>query len=246
MTGPPCHLVGADVVPRYVAGTLESDAVEPFELHMVDCATCQRAIREAAALRKVLRKVQDKVQGTTEGARATPRPMRRRLPWVVPLAAAAAVTAIWLVRPSDAPVERLGRLAGAPALDVLPVRGDPDSVALLVRQGIDAYHAGRYPEAARLFARADSLSPSESATFYRGVSALLGGNAAGAIEVLRRVTSTAGGPYAAEGHFYSAKAWLRQGRADSALVHLATIAAGGGALAAHAAALADSVKAVLR
>ena len=242
MTGPPCHLVGADVVPRYVAGTLEPDAVEPFELHMVDCATCQRAIREAAALRKVLRKV----QRTTEGARATPRPMRRRLQWAVPLAAAAAVTAIWLARPSDAPVERLGRLAGAPALDVLSVRGDPDSVALLVQQGIDAYHSGRYPEAARLFARADSLSPSESATFYRGVSALLGGNAAGAIEVLRRVTSTAGGPYAAEGHFYSAKAWLRQGRADSALVHLATIAAGGGALAAHAAALADSVKAVLR
>ena len=124
MTGPPCDLVGADVVPRYVAGTLEPDAVEPFELHMVDCATCQRAIREAAALRKVLRKVQDKVQGTTEIARAMPRPMRRRLKWVVPLAAAAAVTAIWLGRPSDAPFERLGRLAGAPALDVLPVRRD--------------------------------------------------------------------------------------------------------------------------
>ena len=173
-------------------------------------------------------------------------PIRRRLQWVVPLAAAAAVTAIWLGWPPEAPFARLGRLAGAPALAVLPVRGGADSAALLVRQGMDAYLAGRYREAAPLFARADSLSPSETATFYRGVSALLGGDAVGAIDVLRPVMSSADRPYAAEAHFYSAKAWLRQGRADSALVNLAAISTGGGALAAHAAALADSVKAVMR
>ena len=69
-------------------------------------------------------------------------PIRRRLQWVVPLAAAAAVTAIWLGWPPEAPFARLGRLAGAPALAVLPVRGGADSGGLLVRQGMDAYHAG--------------------------------------------------------------------------------------------------------
>ena len=237
MTAPPCRDVGADVAPRYVAGTLEPEAVVAFELHMVDCAACQQALREAAALRKVLR--------TTEGARATPRPVRRHLQWAVPLAAAAAVT-IWLAQPRETPLARLGRVGAAPALGVLPVRGDADSAASLVQRGVTEYLAGHYREAAHRFAESDSLSPSEAAAFYRGVSALLGGDAAGAIAVLRRLMRSPDDPYAAEAHFYSAKAWLRQGRADSALVHLAAMPAGRGALATHAAALADSVKAVMR
>ena len=111
---------------------------------------------------------------------------------------------------------------------------------------MDAYLAGRYEEAARFFAGSDSLSLSETAAFYRGVSALFGGDAADAIIVLRRLTQSADDPYAPEAHFYSAKGWLRLGRADSALAQLAAIPAGRDALATHAAALADSVKAVMR
>jgi hypothetical protein len=239
MTTPPCRDAGADVIARYLSGTLEAEAVEAFELHMVDCAACQRALRDGAALRKVLR--------TTAGARAEPRVFARRtFRWIVPLGAAAAGFALWLALPHETPLGRLGRLGVPPALGVLPVRGDADSAASLVRRGMDAYRAGRYPEAARFFAGSDSLAPSETAAFYRGVSALLGGDAATAIVVLRRVMHSADDPYSPEAHFYSAKAWLRLGRADAALAQLVAIPAGGGALATHAAALADSVRAVMR
>lgn len=237
MTTPPCTDAGADVIARYLAGTLEAEAVEAFELHMVDCSSCQAALRSGAALRKVLR--------ATPALRAEPRPVARSLRWVVPLGTAAAVFAVWLALPHETPLGRLSHLGAPPALGVLAVRGDADSAASLVGRGMDAYLAGRYREAARLFAGSDSLSPSETAVFYRGLSALFGGDAAGAVVVLRRVMERADGPYAAEAHFYSAKAWLRLGSPDSALAHLAAIASGA-ALAAHAAALADSVKAVMR
>ncbi len=237
MTTPPCRDAGVDVIPRYLAGTLEAEAVEAFELHMVDCPSCQAALRSGAALRKVLR--------ATPVRRAGPRPVLRSLRWVVPLGAAAAVFVLWLALPHETPLGRLGRVGAPPALGVLPVRGDADSAALLVGRGMDAYLAGRYPEAARLFAGSDSLSPSETAAFYRGISALFSGDAVRAIVVFRRVMARADDPYAPEAHFYSAKAWLRLRSPDSALAHLVAIP-GGAALAAHAAALADSVKAVMR
>lgn len=238
MTGPPCRDASADVIARYLAGTLEAEAVEAFELHMVDCPSCQAALRGGAALRKVLR--------ATPVRCAEPRPVLRSLRWVVPLGAAAAVFTLWLALPHETPLGRLGRFGAAPALGVLPVRGDADSAASLVRRGMDEYLAGRYREAARFFAGSDSLSPSETAAFYGGVSALFSGDAAGAIVVLRRLTQSADDPYAPEAHFYSAKAWLRLGRADSALAHLAAVPPSSGAMSAHAAALADSVKAVMR
>ena len=240
MTVPHGPETGAEVIARYLAGTLEPEAVEAFELHMVDCAACQRALRDGAVLRKVLR------TSPARAAIASPSPARRRIRWVLPLAAAAGLATIWLAMPREGPLQRLGRLGPAPALAVLPVRGDADTAASLGRRGMDEYLAGRYRQAAQLFSASDSLEPTETVAFYRGVSALFGGDAAGAIVVLRRVMHSADDPYAAEAHFYSAKAWLRLGRADSALAHLSAIAAGSGAIAAHAAALTDSVKAVMQ
>ena len=238
MTTPPCRDVGTEVIARYLAGTLEVEAVGAFELHMVDCAACQLALRDGAALRKVLR--------TSAGARPKPRPVLASLRWAVLLSAAAAAVALWIALPRETPLRLLGRLGAPPALAVLPVRGDADSAASLVRLGMDEYLAGRYPEAARLLAAADSLEPTATVAFYHGVSALFGGDAPGAIVVFRRVMERADDPYAPEAHFYSAKGWLRLGRADSALGQLAAVPAGDGAVAAHARALADSVKAVMR
>lgn len=233
-----CPDSAADVVAGYLSGTLDETATREFELHMVDCAACQAALREGAALRTALRN-----SASGAPARATPS---RSIRWVLPVAAALVLAALSLLRDRASPLERLGRVDSPPALAVLSVRGDADSAASLVARGMDSYRSGRYAEAARLFSTADSIAPTEAIAFYRGVSALLGGDPAGGVAVLRRCTRNADDAYAPEAHFYSAKAWLQLAQADSALAHLAESSAGRSPVSTHAAALADSVKAVVR
>jgi len=220
-------------VHRYVAGTLELDAVAQFETHLLGCAECQAAVREgvsvAAALRRVSAPVVDSV-----------RAWRRRLWWTVPLAAAAGI--LWFVVSRESPLERLGRVAEAPAFAAVPVRGDGDSLTELVDSGMAAYGRGRYRVAASLLGSVPVDRRTPGVRFYLGIATLLGAKAEEAIRLLADVPSES--PYADEAHFFRAKAWLRLERADSALVELASVA-GTVALAARAAALADSVREVI-
>lgn len=222
-------------VHRYVAGTLEPEAVAEFEIHMLGCAKCQAAVREGATVSSALRRLTSAQAPAASGA-------RRGFWWTVPLGVAAA-GALWLVVRGDAPLERLGRVSTAPAFAGVPVRGDVDSVSQLADSAMTAYAAGRYREAARLLGTVTAADRTPALSFYFGLATLMSGDPAGAVNVLHEVPD--GSPYAAEAHFFSAKAWLQWGHGDSALVQLGAVPAEA-RIAAHAAALADSVRGVLR
>ncbi|MGH7613709.1 MAG: tetratricopeptide repeat protein [Gemmatimonadales bacterium] len=217
---------------RYVAGTLELDAVAEFETHLLGCAVCQRAVRGGATVRAALR--------GAEAGRGGRQSRARLLWWSIPLAAAAG--AAWLVIGRESPLARLGRIAQAPTFAGVTVRSDVDSLSLLTDRGIAAYQRGRYRDAARLLGAVPEQERTAGLRFYLGLASLLAGSPQNAARQLAAVSVDS--PYAAEAHLYRAKAWLRLGQADSALVELAAVPAGT-SVAAHASALADSVK-VLR
>lgn len=216
----------ADAVHRYVAGTLEGEAGDAFEVHLLECEACQRAVRDGAAVAAALRV-------------AVPGRRRAVLRWVVPLAAAVA----WLVWPRPDPLRALGRVGAVPAFDGLAVRAGPDSATALADQGMAAYAAGDFARAAGLLGAAAAVEPNPAVQFYLGIARLLAGAPDSAVTALRAAREPTGNPYAGESRFYLAKAWLALGRADSALAQLGAVPPDA-AVAARAAALADSIREV--
>lgn len=221
----------ADAVHRYVAGTLEGEAGDAFEVHLLECEACQRAVRDGTAVAAALRV-------------AVPGRRRAVLPWVVPLAAAAAAVA-WLVWPRPDPVRALGRVGAVPAFDGLAVRAGPDSATTLADQGMAAYAAGEFARAAALLGAAAALDPTPAVHFFLGIARLKAGARDSGLVALRAALEPPGNPYAPEARFYLAKAWLALGRADSALAQLEAVPADAGALRPRAAALSDSIREVM-
>lgn len=227
-----------DTVSRYVAGTLEADELRSFEVHLLGCPECQEAVREGTALAAALRTGGN---GIGRGGRKG-----RLLKIAVPALAAAAV-AVWLLLPGGEPFAALGAVEAAPPFDGLPVRSAPGLGADLVARGMAAYRDGEFGTAARLLDRAEDPDP--GVRFFLGISLLMTGESERAAEALREAAEPRGNPYAPEAHLYRAKAWLRLGRADSALAQLAAASGtdtGTPDVRSHAAALADSVREVLR
>lgn len=217
---------GDDTVPRYIAGTLPPAEVDHFEVHLLECSVCQAAVREGAALSAALRRPQ-------------PRMSWRYLLWGVPLAAA--IAALLLVRPVNR-VRSLGRVAAAPAFAGAPVRAAPTGPTALADSGMLAYGRGDWNAAVRLLGAADASGGGGPAlSFYLGVARLMGGDPMAALFPLSRATA---GPYAADAAYFRAKAFLRLGRADSAL-RLLGAASTDPVTGARARALADSVKAAV-
>jgi hypothetical protein len=220
-------------VHRYIAGTLELDAVAEFETHLLGCAECQAAVREGMAIAAALRRI-------SAPAVALRRVPRRRLWWAVPIAAAAGT--LWLIVGREGPLVKLGRVLDAPVFAGVAVRNDGDSVSRLADRGMAAYRDGRYSEAARLLGAVPEEERTSGLRFYLGIAFLLAGPQDA---VLQLASVPAESPYSAEARFYRAKAWLLLGRADSALTHLTAIPSDAEAVGARARA-ADSVKEVSR
>jgi tetratricopeptide (TPR) repeat protein len=227
-----------DHVHRYVAGTLSPDELESFEVHLLECDECQRGVREGTAIRTAL-----VVSGAPAEERSPARPWR--LAGSLAIAAAAAI-ALWFVLPGGE-VEALGRIGSPPGMVPLPVRAaDADSAAALADRGMAAYRDGDYRAAARFLERSIELEAGPGPHFFLGIARLMNGSRTAALESLRAALEPPGNPYAAEAHFYQAKAWLLAGQADSALAHLGAVPPSAGAVHAHAQALADSVRRAVR
>ncbi len=218
---------------RYVAGTLGPSEVEAFEIHLLECASCQVVVGEGVAIRQAL-------------SRGGPTSLRPRfLLWAGPIAAAAAL-AVWLVlRPVD-PLARLGRVDVVPGFEGLAVRAEADSGAALADRGMAAYLAGDFREAARLLGEASELDPEPAVHIFLGIARLKEGASEEAIAALAAAAEPADNPYAAEAHLYLSKAWLGLGNADSALAHLGSVLSTPSDVVAHAVALADRVREALR
>lgn len=209
---------------RYVARRLTAAEQEEFELHLLECTACRGAVREAATIRSALRLAR-----------------RRRLFLMAPAAgvAAAAVVA-WLIV-SHNPLRQLGRI-DAPELAAMDVRAGGDSAAMHTTRALAAYRDRRWREAARWFARSYADASEPGTAFFMGVSYLLGGEADSSLTALAAVLRAAPNPYANEARLYSAKAWLRKGVADSAVVQLRLLMDNAPpSLRARARALGDSI-----
>lgn len=236
--------IDPDAVHRYVAGTLAGPELSEFELHLLGCDACAAAVREGAAIRAALAAAPVDATRSPAVRRGVPRAIRpRHAAWALPLAAAAALLIV--VWPAADPVRRLGRIDAVPAFEPLPVRADPGEASRLADAGMSAYVAGDYREAASRLAAAAGHAPGPGVHFFLGIARLRLDEPAAAADALRAALLPVGNAYAPEARFYLAKALLRSGRADSALVHLAAVPAGT-ALGAHAAALADSVRLLVR
>lgn len=224
-----CPSVESDeTATRYAAGRLVPDEAEAFEQHMIGCSRCQDAVLASSAMAGALR---------TPNERSLWRSWPVR--FGVPLAASLLI-AVWLARPGRTGWSDLARVESVPAFNGVAVRTTGDDATRAIDAGMAAYAAGDYETAVRELARAPG---SAAVDFYLGIARLKTGDyaaAAAALHAARAVNS----PYASEAALYRAKALLGMQRADSALSELALIQPAAG-VAGHAAALADSIRAVI-
>lgn len=223
-----------DDVAQYVAGTLPAAEVGALDAHLLECAACERRIREGAAIRAVLR---HDAPGAVVSARPRWAPRAR---WA--LAAVAAVAIFLLLPRGDDDVSRLGRVAQAPEFRPLVVRADASETDRLVDSAMTFYARGDFDRADDLLGRAAATNPGPAVSFYLGVARIQRGNPAGAVDALRGALEPPGNAYAADARFYMAKAFLALRESDSALTHLSAVPAAS-PLYPHARALMDSVRA---
>lgn len=225
-------------IARFAANRLPDDAAEDFERHLVGCARCQHEVRVATAVRTGL--------VDAHGARVPAR--RRRLRNFAVIALAASVATIVIGRSGDnSSLRALGNVATPPAYGGIAVRRDAVPAESLFEAGMARYAAGDVSGATVVLADARARgADSVPTSFFLGVTHLLQGEEESALRELQVVLARPLNAYTAESHYYSAKAWLRRGRADSALAHLRAAAEIAGPFAVNARALADSVMEVER
>lgn len=224
-----CLTAASDAPAGYAAGMLAPGHVEEFEDHLIGCAECQAAVREALTLSAAL---------DDRGAR-----LRLR----VGLGAAAVIVLALgtaLAWPAD-PVRRLGAVGSVPEFRGLDVRSDPDSVSALGDRGMAAYVAGDFEQAAALLGRAAADAAEPGVHFFLGISQLQQRRAEQAAASLERALLPRRNPYEEEALFYLAKARLALGETGAALAALAAVDPDG-PQGTRASALADSVRSVLR
>lgn len=233
------EFVAGFVIERYVAGKLPESETQAFEEHLLVCDRCQEELTLAVAAREAL------PAGKADAEPIVVRP----LPWMgvtAGLALAAAAVAAILILPIDrvaGPIAELGRVTQPPIYLGVPVRQAPARPDSVFDVAMSAYSAGEYAGAIASLenALAAGVDPAP-AHFFRGASLLmLDRDAADAFEA---VIAAGESPYLAEAHYYLAKALLRRGDPDGALVQLAASSGGEGEIAAFSRALADSVSAL--
>lgn len=205
----------------YVAQTLHAAQAEDYELHLLTCADCRAAVKEAAELRAAMRT----------------RLRRSRAVLVAPLGLASAAVVAWLILAPSA-LQDLGRVSAAPSLTIMPVRADLDAAAQHAQAGVTAYNQRDYRAAARSLTLAYANQPDAATAFFLGASWLMSGQPDSAISALRDVNELS--PYGGEADFYAAKAFLQLEQRDSARARLER-AAQHGELRARAVALRDSI-----
>lgn len=248
-----CESIAAELVlERYVAGTLPAEETRTLEEHLIDCERCQRELALGVAVRDAFGvPAAGGSESDGEGHRIAPGRRGRRRGWIGAAGAglaAAAVAAFLLFRPSALSRElaTLGGVSQPPVYLGIPVRAEPAPWETAFGEAMARYAEADFRAAAAGLEQAIQAGvPPVPAEFFRGASLLMLDRPAAASEALAAVISAGGSPYLAEAHFYRAKALLRLGRGEDALVELRAAASEGGEIGAAAAALADSVEAVV-
>lgn len=229
-------LEASGVISSYIAGTSSVAETAAFERHLVGCADCQSAVRLGVAIRRSV---------VAEPAQRFSRPMMTRMAMLAAAAVVVVVAGTMLARGQR--IRALGALASPPAYGGIPVRADLGRADSLFGDGMRLYGEGRYADAAQQLRAARTAGADSTPTsFFIGAAALVDGDATAAIHDLAIVIRRGASPYAAEAHYYEAKAWLLKGRADSARAHLVAASESGAPIAAEARSLATRLAEVAR
>ncbi len=234
-------------VERYVAGTLDADAVEAFEDHFLGCERCQSSIKLAVAVRAAAR------GRTLTPAKAVPAHAalhakeRRafRISAAITAIAAVIVGAIVMVRGSDARALRsLGELSSPPAYAGVQVRGAATAADSLFGAAMRAYVAGDYATATSgLRAALGAGAAPAPAQFFLGASLLMQRRADDAAKAFAQVIAAGWSPYLEEARYYRALALLQTNDADGAIAELRLAGGGTDATATRARELLAAVEA---
>ena len=132
------------------------------------------------------------------------------------------------------PLEQLARVEPAP-YNPGTFRTVPDEATMRFQRGMERYQQADYPGASAELADAAMLDPAAPhIRFFLGVSQLLSGETAKAIDSLRATAALGDTPYLEESHFYLAKAFLRTGNVAAAQAQLKQAAALDGSKRAEA------------
>jgi hypothetical protein len=210
---------------RFVAGKLDGEELERFEVHLLGCEACRTEVELGMSLR---------------AAGFAPRAVARRWAWRVAGLAAAAVVLFVLFPRGGADVARfapLGALETPPVYLGIPVRADERDARF--DAAMQSYRAGDFSRAADSLGALAAAVDAPPVHFFLGASALMIGADSLALAAFDALLALGESPYHDEGRYYRAKAWLRAGEAARALDDLRAI--GDPALRAQADALADSI-----
>jgi tetratricopeptide (TPR) repeat protein len=202
-----CAIAATDVVSAYAARTLPGAELDDFEVHLLECAHCRDAVREAAALHLVL---------TAAAAHGGPRGARYY--WWVPLLGAAALATVLITNRPDA-LGALGAVDAPPPFVGLDVRATQSAETAAVDEAMALYERADYERAERAFAALEANTTDPGVPFFLGAARLMLGANDSAAAAFGRAASP-GSPYAAEAEYYAAKAWLRLGQRDAAILAL--------------------------
>jgi TolA-binding protein len=245
------HAFEDDRLERYVSGTAPEAERDAFEIHVLECVACRRALEAQMDLADALRAARSPAGLPAPAARPTPagpRPVK----WL-PIAATLAATALAGIvymrvgptplpseppasapepPPASAPSRSLG-----PALEkaqvtlsaerALRVRGSgADSFLEDFGAAIEPYRNDDYARAAeRLGALARQHPKSPEAQFFLGVSLLFLGRSAEAAAALEKAVGLAKGPQRDDAEWYLALALIRTDQRAKALMRFEALCA---------------------
>jgi tetratricopeptide (TPR) repeat protein len=229
----------AEIVEKYLLDQLSDDARESFEQHYFGCARC-------FGLLQTYREVQTELAATRTEAlvEAPKRAWVWQWAWAPAMAVVlvAIIVAPWLRPPPDSPGSARPATSASPApgpstpptssLEELArfeppryspgrLRGAADEATARFHDAMKNYARGDYRAAVPGLVAASRLDPEASHIhFYLGVSRLLTGQPALAVESLRRTIALGDPAQRENAHFYLAKAYLQTGNIDGAMKEL--------------------------
>lgn len=226
-----CRDIAAEnVVERFLAGELTEPERDGFEAHYFECDDCFALLEATRLVRPVLAEMP-----APGSAGVAARPRRLAWVWLAAAAAFACVIAGYWPRGSSGSEPAVANVPAPPAVALLrlsEIRPAPYSSAVLrgsetersagFEGAIRLYQSGNWRDAsAALLAVAAGHPERPAALHFAGVSLLLDGNPAAALDALDQVIALgASSVFEEEARFYRAQALMLLGRGPEARAEL--------------------------